>query len=246
MDDHTYYRAQKAAFDARLSAQPIHNNLLGCSERVSWDAKHALEQEASAPPHHRGESRADPAWVIRDEHGRRVNTRGEPVAEAGVAPTPLLGVPTKRARAQEQRVRAGGGSEEATHGVLSVTDRCRQVRASIWEPAREDAGRGVGAMGESAGGSRTLGSGADDVPVHGSIKDDDGGGTHARTRPRTRCYNCGKVGHMAKECTAPKGAGGVAAMPASDKIRMVIPYMMQNHKVGKRRGGGLCRRIYNV
>ena len=43
---------------------------------------------------------------------------------------------------------------------------------------------------------------------------------------------------MAKECTAPKGAGGVAAMPASDKIRMVIPYMMQNHKVGKRREGG--------
>lgn len=70
-DEMEYYRARKAEFDRRLSARPIHNEVLGCSERVTWDAKNALrwEQERDCRP--------DSSYVLRDFEGRRVTLSGK-------------------------------------------------------------------------------------------------------------------------------------------------------------------------
>lgn len=71
VDEMEFYRARKADFDQRLSARPIHNDLLGCSERVSWDAKNALRWEREE------ECRPDSSYVVRDLQGRRVTPSGK-------------------------------------------------------------------------------------------------------------------------------------------------------------------------
>jgi hypothetical protein len=86
-DEMEYYRAKKAEFDKKLSARPIHNDILGCSERANWDAKNALRWENEV------DSRPDPCYLLRDSQGRRVTPSGKLLPEeewslASSRPTP--------------------------------------------------------------------------------------------------------------------------------------------------------------
>ena len=82
VDEEAYYQSRKAEFDRKLSARPLHNDILGCSERVNWDVKHALRFENMDPNYQ------DPSWILRDVHGRRVNTNGEVLPEPSPPPLP--------------------------------------------------------------------------------------------------------------------------------------------------------------
>lgn len=130
-DEMKYYRARKAEFDKKLSARPIHNDILGCSERANWDAKNALRWENEV------DSRPDPCYLLRDSQGRRVTPSGQLLPEeewslARSLPTPpgpskFINVPwwakmkdnlpSPEIRADSGRLRKGRRQARCSSGV---------------------------------------------------------------------------------------------------------------------------------
>ncbi len=162
VDEEAYYQSRKAELDRKLSARPLHNDILGCSERVNWDVKHALRFEEADPNY------KDPSWILRDVHGRRVNTNGEIMPEPSPPPLPpvdsalvarhkgsLWGTGPRKGWAER------GPRSDRGHSGLEGRDR---EGGGWWEGYRREEG-GLGGFGGAGGGGRLFdaGGGGGDV-----------------------------------------------------------------------------------
>jgi hypothetical protein len=156
VDEEAYYQYRKAELDRKLSARPLHNDILGCSERVNWDVKHALRFEETDPNYQ------DPSWILRDVHGRRVNTNGEILPEPSPPSLPPIDsalVVRHKGSPWGTGPRRGGGERgpRSDRGHSGREGRDREG-GGWWEGYRREEG-GLGGFGGAGGGGRLFDAG---------------------------------------------------------------------------------------